>query len=357
MNSGTLSPVDEAAEGWDACLPVNTIAVVVTYGDRVSMAVETLTRVFASGIGTAVLVDNGLRPTVRSELDAQLKNLRGSVLFESLERNEGSAAGFAAGLRRAIDTDAKYIWLLDDDNYPQPRAYIEASTAMNRLRADGRSAAVSCLRTADPSHMRIAAGETTEAVYPQSGEFFGFDLYTRVARLLHRRHNPKPDTSTSVDGKSVKIPVAPYGGLLIATSDIQRVGQPDANFVLYCDDYDFTQRLVRDGVELQLVTAARIDDAGQRWDVQDSNSNMESMVLNTSVWRSYYLYRNLRVLEGRQARHDGKRVRFALNGCVYGALLLARCLRLGKPSFFSLFLEAQADGRRGKLGLKYQLPQ
>ena len=63
------------------------------------------------------------------------------------------------------------------------------------------------------------------------------------------------------------------------------------------------------------------------------------------------------VLRYYTTRADGKRVRFLFNGCAYGATLLIRSVLLRKPSFFGLFLEAQSDGRNGRLGLKYDLPQ
>jgi len=81
------------------------------------------------------------------------------------------------------------------------------------------------------------------------------------------------------------------------------------------------------------------------------------MIMNSSGWRAYYLFRNLRVLESRQARLDGRKLRFFINGCVFGLFVLVRCVSLAKPGFFRLYLEAQSDGRRGKLGLKYQLPE
>ena len=356
MTTSNQEHSDSASE-WRKCLPSNTVAVVVTYGNRVQMAVETLARIFSSGITRAVLVDNGLKEPVRIALAAQLKALGGSVNVRRLPTNQGSAAGFAAGIAQAQQDGAEFLWLLDDDNHPQPEAFLNAAASLNLARSRKRRAAVSCLRTADPSHLRIAAGEAIAAVYPRAGEFFGFDLFSRFA--------PKPGRpASSADGGSAEasdavalIPVAPYGGLLLASTDIDLVGPPDGRFVLYCDDYDFTQRLVKNGVELQLVSTARVDDAGQRWESQDSRSNMKSMMMNSSGWRAYYLFRNLRVLESRQARQDGKMLRFFLNECVYTAMVLIRSLRARKLGFARLFLEAQSDARHGRLGLKYQLPQ
>ena len=40
----------------------------------------------------------------------------------TLEKNEGGAGGFSAGMRRSYELGADYAWIFDDDGYPEPDA-------------------------------------------------------------------------------------------------------------------------------------------------------------------------------------------------------------------------------------------
>lgn len=338
---------------WELCQESNTIAIVVTYGDRVPLVVETLQRIFRGGVTKAILVENGLAASIRIDLEGQVDLLDGTVLFECLDKNLGSAGGYAAGIARSLDLGAKFLWLLDDDNQVESNTFAIARDELNRNRSLRRRTAVSCLRTADPNHLRLAAGDLVGEVYPKNGEFFGFDFFSRLDMLFRNRKSKIIDSSSHPEPV---IPMAPYGGLLVSIEDVRRVGLPDIGLVLYCDDHDFTRRLIAGGVQIRLVVAARINDAGQRWDGGASNSNLYDMIRSSSYWRSYYLLRNVRISEWDLAALENKTFRFFINEFIFTAFVFVSSIRLARPRFFLLFLEAQRDGRHGKKGLKYPLP-
>ena len=90
--------------------------VTVTYGTRAAILQRTLAACAAQGVKHAVVVDNASPgETVASVLRAsamRIERIR-------LERNLGSAGGYASGIERALAAGAQYIWLLDDDNIPE----------------------------------------------------------------------------------------------------------------------------------------------------------------------------------------------------------------------------------------------
>src|SRR5687768_11106393 len=99
--------------------------VVVTYGSRADF----LRQVLAGLDGQSwepthvIVVDNGASPPPQAVIDAAPH--RWAVELIPMGANRGSAAGFGVGMRRALEVGSDLIWLLDDDNVPQPSALAE----------------------------------------------------------------------------------------------------------------------------------------------------------------------------------------------------------------------------------------
>ena len=112
-------------------LPSPVTVVTVTYGERRALLHQVLDALPAQGVSRAVVVDNGARWPVKDELAAAYGDF---VDVVEMGRNTGSAGGFAAGIQRALETGAEFIWLLDDDNRPVPDCLAALSAAYQELR-------------------------------------------------------------------------------------------------------------------------------------------------------------------------------------------------------------------------------
>ena len=53
------------------------------------------------------------------ERDFPLKD-KTSITIVTLPENVGGAGGFSAGMRKGYELGADFVWIFDDDGYPQP---------------------------------------------------------------------------------------------------------------------------------------------------------------------------------------------------------------------------------------------
>ena len=73
-----------------------------------------------------VIVNNAATDGTDSFLKEYAANFKYSDSVQldivTLEKNEGGAGGFSAGMRRAYEIGCDYAWIFDDDGYPEPDA-------------------------------------------------------------------------------------------------------------------------------------------------------------------------------------------------------------------------------------------
>jgi GT2 family glycosyltransferase len=185
------------------------VAVVVTYR-RPGLLTEALTAVFAqtrppeavvvvdnaSGDGTAGLVA-GRFPA------AELLVMR---------HNTGGAGGFAAGIARALDLDARLVWLMDDDTVPEPGALAALVTAWT---------------SAAPEHPAVLASRV---------------LWTDGRD--HPMNTPRRLGAGVVAGCG-RIRSASFVSVMLDADAVRERGLPIADYFLWNDDFEYTARLLR----------------------------------------------------------------------------------------------------------------
>lgn len=152
-------------------IPSSVTVVTVTYGGRRDLLMRMITGASAQGVGRIVVVDNGATWPVRSELSAEYGEF---VDVVEMGRNTGSAGGFSAGIRRAVELGAEYIWLLDDDNVPEPGCLDALMSAYERLRRKVSVDRLAVLAFRPEHQPDIAAGVPVRRAYSFRSEFCGF---------------------------------------------------------------------------------------------------------------------------------------------------------------------------------------
>jgi rhamnopyranosyl-N-acetylglucosaminyl-diphospho-decaprenol beta-1,3/1,4-galactofuranosyltransferase len=141
-----------------------------------------------------------------------------------LERNGGSAGGFAAGVEGAMRTGADWIWLMDDDAEPAP-------DALERLLA------------------APAAAVLAQAVVRPDG----------TLDLGHRgrwRRRPRPLPADEYTG-APELGYFTFVGLLLRRETVEAAGAPDPRLFIWADDYEYSLRVRRHG-PVRLVPDSRI---------------------------------------------------------------------------------------------------
>lgn len=326
-------------------MDTKTVAITVTYGDRSDMCIETVRRALDSGAAKVIVVDNGSTHNSRAELEAFQLGADGALDIQSFEENAGTAIAFGAGITAALELKATHIWVLDDDNWPEPGCLEACFDFMAVLGSPRHSTALACNRNTDEHHALLTSGEDGSNVFEPYGVFFGFDLFSRIFGKKSKRRNVSVST----------LPQAPYGGLFAPSEVFQRIGLPRKDFVLYFDDVEYTRRMNDMGVRIHLCPDAKITDAGSKWVDSTKNRYLTGMINAQNDVRTYYSYRNSLLLDLASARRNRVLHRFLLNFIVYSSYVALMCLRRRSWRFLLAYCRGCRDGVFQNMGNRLSL--
>ncbi|SIS97283.1 glycosyltransferase family 2 protein [Paracoccus saliphilus] len=100
----------------------NTTAVIVTYNRSAKLmkVLDALERQSLS-LDTILIVDNASTDDTQDRVEAYAKDMP-VIRYLRLPENVGGAGGFHEGIKAAYMQGAHYIWVSDDDAYPEPDA-------------------------------------------------------------------------------------------------------------------------------------------------------------------------------------------------------------------------------------------
>ncbi|MCM3615290.1 glycosyltransferase [Microbacterium enclense] len=332
--------------------PPRVIGATVTYGSRAASCLATVGAMRAAGVETVVVVDNGSVDDARRQLDAYARAHAPVVRYHRLARNEGSAPAFGFAIERALESDADYLWLLDDDNLPHGDALAILLAEEQAMRAAGIDlCAVAPTRAPSGDPREIAAVRRAEQAREQPREdrsFAGVEFALFARRALERLGLRRPRISRD----AAVVTYAPYGGLLVRLDVLRRIGLPDADLVLYGDDLEYTSRIVRAGGCIRLsAEAVVVDPRGERW--MPPGFEVLAMFRSTDDALLYYSMRNRIHRELRTGRRHSL-ARWT-NAGLFWALCLVCLAVTRRPQKLRVLGRAAADAWAGRLGRRVEL--
>lgn len=339
-----------------------TVAVVlVTYGSRdalLASALEGLDQLAdADRVQRIIIVDNGSSETSKDFL-ARLARHDPRVEVITHGANLGSAGGFRAGLNVAVDSGCNLIWILDDDNRPEPDAL---SALLREITTSSKPSAFLSLRTSRPQYVRYAAGASRVACFGTRDAFLGFSWRKIGDKILHRNAPSRHDLTTA--SENLQVPYAPYGGLFLHREVLKDIGLPREDFFLYGDDHEFTHRLTRRGVPIFLVPDSRLIDLDSSWNLGTEEGPrrlpFDNFVTDLSdkdiATKIYYSVRNRTYFETRYLVH--RPWTYSLNLVSVLVLVVSRAVarsvvmrRLEPVLKLRSFVRGISDGLIGRLG-------
>lgn len=323
---------------------MTTTLVTVTYSNRWELLRKTLEGAQAAGIGRAVVVANGVPYDIASNILGCFGPWVSTVQHGS---NLGSAAGYATGIKHAIETGSEFLLLLDDDNLIDSAAVRALSeTLATSAKGVGLDKCAALAYRADhvPSVRNVPSRE--------AASFFGFDFRDIPRKVMRRLSSFGSGESHE---RQLDINVAPYGGLFFHTSVIDRIGLPKTEYVLYGDDNEFSHRIKALGGRIVLSPTAVVRDLELSWGVKRNyRSTFHQLLLSDSEKRLYYSLRNNSHFE-RHVRSPNSVAR-ELNKMIYVTLLYTLALAWRRMSRFELILSAIRDGEQGRLGIDPRFP-
>lgn len=229
--------------------------------------------------------------------------------------NKGGAGGFKIGIAELLKSDVDWIWLADDDAYPESRCFeniVKFYSVQSRERKEEIVAL--CSRVNDNSGLSS----------------------------LHRRRLKK----TLVQIKEVPVELPEYGkdffeidffsfvGTAIKAIAIKEIGLPRDDYFIYYDDSEYSLRVRKIGL-IECISSAIV-----------THDSLENIVAKCS-WKYYYMFRN---------KMYTYRINFSRRYCwVEGIKILYMIFKYyNATSTWKQWWCAQRDSKRGKLGKNSQ---
>jgi GT2 family glycosyltransferase len=324
--------------------------VTVTYADRLKFLAESVRRALADeGVDRVLVVSNASR----SPLEELERAWGERVRVIRLPANTGSANGYAVGIQAALDDGADYLWLMDDDNAPQPGALKALLAARDKLAASRPLDNFALLSSRSNYQSDILAGYTLHHSLPKPGTFSGFHLLDLPHKIWCRTPWGKP-APPEVLPELIPRRHATYGGFFCHRSVFERIGLPKVELVLYEDDTELTARLTNQGGAIFLVTGSLVEDLEPTWrDKAKFGSCLSALLCAPGDLRAFYSTRNQTYIEEKLSRHKPWQ---SINRRTYVAIMFVMAMRYGRWARYRILRDAMKQGRAGKLGLDKRFP-
>lgn len=325
---------------------MHTTVVTITNRKRWHLLQKTLAAAFADGADRAVIVDNAAEEDIAAHLR---DTFPGQYEVVTLEKNLGSAGAYHLGLKAAIEGGAEFLLLLDDDNRIRPHGLKTLKSVYNSTFGSfGKDRFCVAGYRPEQELARLGRGNPTT---PWADRFLGFHV-RNVPAAFWRRRPWAPHTANTLvrPDKPFARAIAPWGGLFFHRAVIERFGLPDASFVLYCDDADFTMRITQAGGAIIIVPQAEIEDLEPSWTLGSKRATyFKRLLFRGSDDQVYYQVRNQAYLETRGAKMSWVRM---VNRIILMAPMCVTAAATGKLRRFRTVHQALRDGERGILGFR-----
>lgn len=212
-----------------------------------------------------VIVNNAATDGTDSFLKEYAANFKYSDSVQldivTLEKNEGGAGGFSAGMRRAYEIGCDYAWIFDDDGYPEP-------DALDKL-FKGYGDAVAELGPDVP---------------------FACSLVKFIDGTISEMNNPIPTWDWGrLKAKGLDIVLVSrcsFVSVLIPRWVMEAFGLPYKEYFIWFDDAEYTLRITRACPGVQVLDSVVLHDMGVNRGV-----NL-GMINEKNVWKFLYGARN-----------------------------------------------------------------
>ncbi len=292
-------------------------AVVVTFNrlELLKQGIECLRK--QQKLTGIIVVNNGSTDGTREWLDAQ------PGLLVVHQDNVGGSGGFYTGIERAYSEGADWIWCMDDDVFPRP-------DCLDRLLPYTDRPEVGIL-----SPRRLLEGK----VFTHEFRHFNF---TNPVGSLHGRKLAKQQVN-----QATEIVGADFEGPFISRRVVEKIGLPNRELFIFCDDTDYCLRAHLAGFKLFYIPEALMDKhkffSNDTWTSRNRKKK----------WKRYYQVRNEAYLNHHYGRNFGVRYLrsfIGVAGYIIPALLSMPFTEAWQWKDLSMLWTAYQDGIHERLG-------
>lgn len=297
---------------------MNIIAVVVTY-NRLNLLKRNIGCLKQNKpVSSIVVVNNGSTDGTTEWLKEQTDLI---VIHQS---NVGGAGGFCTGMEYAYRAGADWVWCMDDDVFPR-------ADCLDELLAEAGCADIGILAS-----RRLQDGKLF------THDFQEYNLTNPFASMYGRKLAKQVVTGpTEIKGTA-------FEGPFIRRAVIEKIGLPNKELFIFCDDTDYCFRTVQAGFKIVYVPAALMDK--ERFFSNDSWSERSKK----KKWKRFYQIRNSTYLNHHYGRNVAVKYLRGFNG-VMGYILVALVTCPFTDAWqwrdVSRLWKAYCDGIHEKLGI------
>lgn len=205
-----------------------------------------------------IVINNGSTDNTEEWLSTQ-------NLVTYTQENNGGAGGFSSGINQAYTHKADWIWLMDDDTIPKNNSLEKLVTALEGL-ADQKE------------HI----GFLSSLVHWTDGNEHEMN---RTYLLKERKKLEKFPFA-----QEIAMPLIQWGtfvSMLLSAKAVEKVGLPIKDFFIWCDDAEYSKRIIGAGMPGFLVDDSVV--------VHETPTNHQSNVLHdpqSAIWKYNYGLRN-----------------------------------------------------------------
>ncbi len=260
------------------------VIVSVTYGERwkyLSVVLEGV--IHDIHLERFVLVDNG--SVQEKELQAAQEKYKGTLEVIRIEKNIGSAGGFAVGLERAREIECEYVLMLDDDNLLEQNGL---STFIHIYKSiPGRHMVCGYRPDIQNEEVFHSPTDTSELKYT----FFDVWNISKIKSFFQKRRMRMWKNSRRTYQSVVATKGFVYGGAFLPMAAVRAAPLPDKELVLYGDDVEYSWGVLEHGYRSYLSDRPIIRDLDMSFEEGDHVLGLFNK--NTKPFKVYYRIRNM----------------------------------------------------------------
>ena len=296
---------------------LNIIAVVVTF-NRLHLLQKNIACLRQNkSLNEILVVNNGSTDGTLEWLDTQ------KDLWVIHQANVGGSGGFYVGIQEAYNRGADWIWCMDDDVFPRADCLANLLLHSNHI-------GVGIL-----APRRLMDGK----VY--TNDFLSYNLVNPFSSMYGRKlKNMQVDAPIEIKGTA-------FEGPFINRKVVERIGLPNKDLFIFCDDTDYCLRTILAGFAILYVPSALMDK--HKFFSNDS----WSMRNHLKRWKRFYHIRNSTYLHHHYGSNWGVqylRGFIGMLGFVLTALVVSPFSKAYTYADIPKFWRAYQDGIHERLG-------
>ncbi|NYR08865.1 glycosyltransferase family 2 protein [Psychrobacter sp. BI730] len=210
-------------------------AVVVTFNRKVLLK-NTLDQLVSQteNIDKIFLIDNASSDDTKFMLESEGFLDRDDISYHLLENNTGGAGGFYEGMKRAFEYGADWIWLMDDDGYPESKECLkELLKACSDFDVFGP--------------LVLSNEKNGETAFP-----FVIKNYSGI---IDDREKARDFSEKRKDYSFIPDSLCPFNGVLVSREVVEKVGLPKPELFIWGDEMNYWMRCVNANFRIATITS------------------------------------------------------------------------------------------------------